>query len=197
VNTELVLPDRIKQRFENELDKRLDLDIDRILESPKLRLQLSPAELDKQLLEFYKSLVDGPSGDVLRIIGGGQEVAFQILYTRNKSLRERSKNPQSFGKVSFGPFEALGEEFNEEERTASQWVNYVLRRNLPKSEDTELHRGEYSDKKDKSDELTMSLSKRGFYRQQFSRTPPRPILFRNSFRRIEVWYYNYYYNIDG
>lgn len=172
----------MKQSFVNELDKRLDLDIDNMLQSPKLRLQLSPAELDKQLLEFYKSVVDGPTGDVLRSFGGGSDVALQDLYIKKKSLRERSKNPQSSGNVSFGPFDALGEDSNKEERTASQWVNSVLRRNLPKTEDIESHQGDHAEKKkDKSDELTMSLSGRSSHRQPFSCYPPRPPLFRDSF----------------
>ena len=45
-----------------ELNKKLDLDIDDILESPKLRLNLSPAELDNQLLDLYKWVADGPRG---------------------------------------------------------------------------------------------------------------------------------------
>jgi hypothetical protein len=112
----------------------LDLDIDRILESPKLRLQLSPAELDQQLLDLYKNLAEGPSGDVLRIIGGGQEVAMQSLYIKNKAIGKGEKDPRSFGSLKFGPFEALGDDSDEEKRTASQWVNLVLRRNLPKNE---------------------------------------------------------------
>ena len=178
----LVLPNRVKESFVNELDRRLDLDFDNMLQSPKLRLQLSPAELDKQLLEFYKSVVDGPSGDILRQIGGGSDVALQDLYIKKNSLRGRSKNPQSFGNVSIGPFDALGEDSDKEERTASQWVNSVLRRNLPKIDDVESHREDHAEKKkDKSDELTMSLSRRGSDLRPLSCYPPRPPLFRDSF----------------
>jgi len=177
-----VLPNRVKESFVNELDRRLDLDFDNMLQSPKLRLQLSPAELDKQLLEFYKSVVDGPSGDILRQLGGGSDVALQDLYIKKNSLRGRSKNPQSFGNVSIGPFDALGEDSDKEERTASQWVNSVLRRNLPKIDDVESHQEDHAEKKkDKSDELTMSLSRRGSDLRPLSCYPPRPPLFRDSF----------------
>lgn len=121
----------MKERFITELDKRLEVDIDQVLDSPKLRLQLSPAELDKQLLELYKKVADGPSGDILRLIGGGQEVGLQDLYIKRKAARERAKNPHNQNFVTFGPFQALGDDSDEEKRTASQWVNLVLRRNLP------------------------------------------------------------------
>ena len=157
----------------------MDLDIDRILESPKLRLQLSPAELDKQLLELYKNVADGPSGDVLRVIGGGQDVAFQDLYIKKKTLRERSKNSQYFGNVSFGPFEALGEDSDEEKRTASEWVNFVLRRNLPKTEVKVTHQGDRAGKKDKADEMNMMFQS-GCHRR-FTCISPRPTSFKDSF----------------
>jgi hypothetical protein len=131
-----VLPSGVRQRLVNELDKRFDLDIDFILESPKLRLQLSPAELDKRLLELYKQVADGPSGDVLRIIGGGgrQEVALQDLYIKRHAERQRAKNRRNEANLSFGPFVALGEESGVEKRTVSQWVNWALRRNLPRND---------------------------------------------------------------
>ena len=157
----------------------MDLDIDRVLESPKLRLQLSPAELDKQLLELYKNVADGPSGDVLRVIGGGQEVALQDLYIKKKFFRESAKNPQYFGNVSFGPFEALGEDSDEEKRTASQWVNFVLRRNLPKSEVRVIRRGDHADKKDKADEMSMMFQS-GCHRR-LTHISPRRSSFKDSF----------------
>lgn len=142
----------------NELDKRLDLDIDFTLQSPKLRLQLSPAELDKQLLELYKNVADGPSGDVLRIIGGGNDVALQDFYVKNK--KRRPKNRQSF----LGP--TIGEDIEEKERTTSQLVNSVLKRNLPKIEDGVERRGDNADRKDKSDKMKMCLT--GRYDRPFS-----------------------------
>lgn len=132
VSQSSVLPNRVKQSLVNELDKRLDLDIDFILQSPKLRLQLSPAELDKQLLELYKNVADGPSGDVLRIVGGGNDVALQDLYIKTKN---RSKNRQS----PLGP--ATSEDTIEKERTTSQWVNSVLKKNLPDTDAKAVYRG--------------------------------------------------------
>lgn len=140
-----VLPNRVKQSLVNELDKRLDLDIDFILQSPKLRLQLSPAELDKKLLELYKSVADGPRGDVLRIIGGGNDVALQDLYVKTKG-RESRLDPVSGGDPE------------EKERTTSQWVNSVLKRNLPKTEVGTVQRGDGTDRKDKSDKMKMCLT---------------------------------------
>ena len=122
---ETVLPSRVKQSLVNELDKRLDLDIDFILQSPKLRLQLSPAELDKKLLELYKNVADGPSGDVLRVIGGGNDVALQDLYVRRNKGRSKSRQ------LLLGP--AGTKDTEDKQRTTSQWVNSVLKRNLPKS----------------------------------------------------------------
>lgn len=144
----LVLPKKVKHRLVNELDKRLDLDIDAIFQSPKLRLQLSPAELDKRLLELYKNVADGPRGDVLRIIGGGNDVALQDLYVRRK------KNRQSL----LGP--SIGDNAEEKDRTTSQWVNSVLKRNLPKTGGGPLRRGDDNDKDNKSDELKMCLTSR-------------------------------------
>jgi hypothetical protein len=132
-----VLPSGVRQRLVSELDKRFDLDIDNILESPKLRLQLSPAELDKRLLELYKKVAAGPSGDVLRVIGSGggrQEVALQDLYIKRHAERQRAKNRRNEANLSFGPFVALGEESGVEKLTASQWVNWALRRNLPRND---------------------------------------------------------------
>eukprot|EP00566_Odontella_aurita_P001677 CAMPEP_0113546674 /NCGR_PEP_ID=MMETSP0015_2-20120614/11934_1 /TAXON_ID=2838 /ORGANISM="Odontella" /LENGTH=897 /DNA_ID=CAMNT_0000447149 /DNA_START=463 /DNA_END=3153 /DNA_ORIENTATION=- /assembly_acc=CAM_ASM_000160 len=88
-----VLPADLQQRLLKELDKRLDLDLDEVLQSPKLRLKLSPAELDKQLLEFYDSVTKGPRGDILRVIGGGNDVAMQDFYLKRQTMREnREKN---------------------------------------------------------------------------------------------------------
>jgi hypothetical protein len=130
LNIPTVLPGVVKGRLVSELEKRLDLDIDDILESPKLRLQISPAELDKQLLKLYNQVADGPSGDVLRIIGGGQEVAFQDLYLKRSSAKKRRNVASKSIYISFGPFESLSDDDDEESRTASQWVKQALRKNL-------------------------------------------------------------------
>ena len=138
----LVLPNRVKQSLVNELDKRLDFDIDVILQSPKLRLQLSPAELDKKLLELYKNVADGPRGDVLRIIGGGNDVALQDFYVKRKSLQSR-----------LGPANSGNTEENE--RTTSQWVNSVLKKNLANTEFGAARRGSEANRKDETDEMKM------------------------------------------
>jgi hypothetical protein len=123
-----VLPPRLKQRLSSELGKRLDLDIEKILDSPKLQLQLSPAELDKRLLELYEGVTDGPGGDLLRVIVGGKDVAFQTLYIKRTEARKRRKNAANPRSVVFGPFD---DERDENARTASQWVQRALKRNLP------------------------------------------------------------------
>ena len=145
----LVLPNRVKQSLVNELDKRLDLDIDFILQSPKLRLQLSPAELDKKLLELYKNAADGPRGDVLRIIGGGNDVALQDFYVKRKSLQSR-----------LGP--ATNGDTGENERTTSQWVTSVLNKNLANAEFGAARKGLEANKKDDTDEMKMCLTSRHY-----------------------------------
>lgn len=124
----IVLPTRVKQRLTSELGKRLDLDIDKILESPKLELQLSPAELDRRLLELYESVAGGPGGDLLRVIGGGNDVAFQQMYIKRKEARKRRKNRIGRG-VVFGPL--VVDDRDGKSRTTSQWIQRALRRNLP------------------------------------------------------------------
>eukprot|EP00977_Amphora_coffeiformis_P012775 scaffold3231_cov184-Amphora_coffeaeformis.AAC.1 len=54
------LPQSVKERLAQDLEKRLDIDIDEIIESPKLRVKISPAVLDKQLLELYNRVTSGP-----------------------------------------------------------------------------------------------------------------------------------------
>ena len=115
-----------------ELDRRLDLDLDELLTSPKLRLKLSPAELDKALLEFYDRASESPGGDLLRLIGGGGQVGLQNLYIRRQAERDRWEKmkqgipPELF--PSFTDFDGT----DEKEGTASQLVRRSLRRNLNK-----------------------------------------------------------------
>ena len=128
-----VLPSGMKQRLMSELEKRLDLDIDDMLASPKLRLKLSPGQLDKQLLELYKRVADGPSGDILRVIGGGQEVAFQDLYIKRRAAKHARALKFNHTSVSFGPFESFdtsGDESEEVLRDPSEWVKQAIRKNL-------------------------------------------------------------------
>jgi hypothetical protein len=154
----------LKDRLISELNKRFDLDIDNMMESPKLRLKLSPAELDKQLLELYNTICDGPRGDLLRKIGGGSEVAFQTSYIKRKArkLAVRNAKNQTSG-TSLGLLDSFRDEndYDVQERTASQWVNWALRRNLPKagsaSQADQKPPTVRSSKSDKSD-MTMSLA---------------------------------------
>lgn len=125
-----VLPSKVKQRLASELEKRLDLDIERILESPKLELQLSPAELDKRLLDLYKAITEGPGGDLLRVIGGGNDVAFQTLYIKRNEAKKRKQSAIGRRSIVFGPFDGIDRDDNAQ--TASQWVQRALRRNLPR-----------------------------------------------------------------
>lgn len=89
-----VLPQDLQNLMIKELDKRLDYDLDELLDSPKLKFKLSPAELDKILLEFYNNISEGPGGDVLRMIGGGANVGRQKYYMKQQSLRLRRLQQQ-------------------------------------------------------------------------------------------------------
>lgn len=170
-----MLPSGVKHRLVNELDKRLDLDIDQILDTPKLRLQLSPAELDKRLLELYKDIAgNGPRGDILRIIGGGNDVALQDLYLRKQALKERAKNPgrSTTYALSLGPT-VLDDEATEK-KTASQWVNLALRRNLAKSSSNDVGTGGTTNpptntdetKKNNQNKMTMTFGLDQFQRNK-------------------------------
>jgi len=86
-----VLPKDLQKKIVAELDKRLDLDLDEILDSQTLRIKLSPAELDKLLLELYNSVVQGPRGDVFRVIGGGTDVGKQFLYLQQQAKQEQQQ----------------------------------------------------------------------------------------------------------
>jgi hypothetical protein len=142
------------------LNKRLDLDIENILESPKLQLKVSPAELDKQLLDLYRWVADGPSGDVLRIIVGGQDVAFQDLYIKRQARKERLRTSRKRPKLS-GGFDSL-DDAETERRTTSQWINQALKRNLPKKNTVPSQKDTAPDPKQTSqtnqDKTKMSMS---------------------------------------
>jgi len=127
------LPKKLRDRLVAELDKRLDLDIDEILDSPKLRLQLSPAELDKSLLDLYDKISHSPSGDVLRLLSGGGQIGLQNLYMKRQALKKNRRNLMNGGKLDLLPY-FIGEsvDTDEEDRTASQWVRWALSQNLPR-----------------------------------------------------------------
>jgi hypothetical protein len=98
---------------------------------------LSPAELDKQLLELYDTISESPGGDVLRILGGGGQIALQNLYMKRHAERERWRKlnnrdppPPIISLLpSFNVEDVTTEEF---QRSASQWVRWSLRNNQRK-----------------------------------------------------------------
>ena len=134
-----VLPKKFQERLISELDKRLDVDVDTILESPKLRLQLSPAELDNRLLDFYNGIIKGSSGDYLRLISGGSMLGMQNLYMKQQAERQRRRERRSnydvepaFSALLLGDSEE--DVSDEKDRSAAQWVKLALRHNLPSYE---------------------------------------------------------------
>ena len=94
-----VLPNELQHQMIKELDKRLDVDLDELLESPKLKLKLSPAELDKGLLELYNNISDNPGGDVFRIIGGGANVGRQKYYMKQQAMTLKRFQQQQKGNI--------------------------------------------------------------------------------------------------
>jgi len=128
-----VLPQKLKDRLVSDLDRRLDLDLDELLTSPKLRLKLSPAELDKALLEFYDRASESPGGDLLRVIGGGGEVGLQNWYLRRQAERERwRKLKEGVAPEMFSNFSSEVDGSDDLLGSASQLVRRSLRRNLNK-----------------------------------------------------------------
>lgn len=124
-----VLPRSLKERLATDLEKRLDYDIDEILESPKLRLKVSPAELDKQLLELYDQISAGPGGDILRLIGGGGQVGMQNMYMRRLAQKQKKRTGTLPDPV---PFYLMDTESGEDNpRTPVAGIRRALRRNLP------------------------------------------------------------------
>jgi len=123
-----VLPKPLRDSLLKELDKRLDFDFDEFLSSPKFRLSLSPAELDKSLLELYNTISESPSGDMLRLIGGGGPVGLQNMYMRRQAQKElmRRGSVPSFFPPPFDEAEAEGTG-----RTPSEWVRFVMQKNRP------------------------------------------------------------------
>jgi hypothetical protein len=137
----------------SELNKRLELDIDEILTSPKLRLQLSPAELDKSLLELYDKISQGTSGDLLRVIGGGGAVGMQNLYIKRQATKKRMRQEIP----AIDPFPQVEiTETTETDRTATQWVQWAMRKNIPMNGERDTT-NEKSDKNKKGG-MHMSIS---------------------------------------
>lgn len=119
-----VLPKELQHRLIAELDKRLDIDLDELLDSPKLRVKLSPAKLDKLLLELYNSVTEGPRGDVFRVIGGGANVGRQHLY-----LKQQEAKSDTHQKPKTPPYFLDATVLNKSSPTSL--VKKALNRNLP------------------------------------------------------------------
>ena len=124
-----------------ELDKRLDIDLDALFESPTLRVKLSPAELDKSLLELYDAISESPGGDILRVIGGGGQIAFQNLYMRRHAEREWWRRVKTGAALDIFPKYVDDDEDDDDDDdddvdnnggSASQRIRSSLRRNVPK-----------------------------------------------------------------
>ncbi len=104
-----------------------------MFDSPKLKVKLSPAELDKSLLELYDKISQSSSGDVLRVIGGGGPIALQNLYMKRQAAKKSRKHLMNGGIVDVLPT-FMGEiEGGEKSRTATQRVRWALSRNLPRN----------------------------------------------------------------
>jgi hypothetical protein len=113
-----------------DLDKRLDLDIDELLESPKLRLQLSPAELDKSLLELYDTVSKSPGGDLLRLIAGGGQIGLQNLYMRRRTQKNVYQQGV-FAEFFPSPLDDDSDREDPTRRTPVQRIRWALRKNAP------------------------------------------------------------------
>jgi digalactosyldiacylglycerol synthase len=124
ITKSIVLPKEVQHRLIAELDKRLDVDLDELLDSPKLRVKLSPAKLDKLLLELYNSVTEGPRGDVFRVIGGGANVGRQHLY-----LKQQEAKSDTHQKPKTPPYFLDATVLNKSSPTSL--VKKALNRNLP------------------------------------------------------------------
>jgi len=118
-----VLPQRTKDLLITELDKRLNVDLDELLSSPKLRVKLSPAKLDKLLLDLYDGVVQGESGDVFRVIGGGANVGRQNRYVRQQTRLAKNRMK-----------EEVAVDVAHHSVTPTSLVKRALRRNLPRDD---------------------------------------------------------------
>lgn len=181
----LVLPKPIRERLVAELSKRLDIDFEEALTSPKLKLQLSPAELDSSLLELYEVMIDSPGGDLLRLIGGGGAIALQNLYLRRQIEKERRRS-------GWLPdvFPSLVEETDDDgEGGPLQRIRWAMRKNIPQNSN---HRNPFNlsqqnaKHSNKNSGLKMSASTGSSLsmrpQHSFYGAPPSWTAFRTSFR---------------
>lgn len=129
-----VLPLELQEKMLGELDKRLDLDVDELLGSPKLKIQLSPAELDRQLLELYNTISENPGADIFRTVMGGANVGRQNMYIREQMRKEskaRALKERRSGGAMIPQF--LDDVGGGDTRSATKWVKKALRRNMQSS----------------------------------------------------------------
>lgn len=153
-----VLPKPLRDYVVAELDKRLDLDIDEIIESPKLEVRLSPAELDKQLLELYNKISESPGGDVFRLIGGGQEIGLQNLYIKRQAKKYRGRDGSQVFPFQ-PPFPFVFDDTESSIGTVSQRIKLAMQRNIPARIDSKSTKttSDTSKKQQDSSKMTMSL----------------------------------------
>jgi digalactosyldiacylglycerol synthase len=129
-----VLPLELQEKMLGELDKRLDLDVDELLGSPKLKIQLSPAELDRQLLDLYNTISENPGADIFRTVMGGANVGRQNMYIREQMRKEskaRALQERRSGNTVIPQF--LDDVGGGDTRSATKWVKKALRRNMQSS----------------------------------------------------------------
>jgi hypothetical protein len=124
-----VLPNTVRERLLHDLNKRFDFDIDEMLESPKLKFKVSPAELDHALRELHDKISESPGGDVLRLIGGGGVIALQNLYLRRQEEKRRKKR-NFFSEASLATADEDVEKGDN--RTATQRIRWAMTNNIPK-----------------------------------------------------------------
>ncbi len=158
----------------NELDKRLELDLDEVLGSPKLKVKLSPGELDKILLELYINVSEGPGADVLRMIGGGANVGRQKYYMKQQALRTKRLQHQSkkdkASELTFVPPQFLEDVGTGDSSTITKLIKNTLKRNYSKNPNEDATLKQKSGSKAKSsaekDTTTMTQSMQGYHRSK-------------------------------
>ncbi|KAL7537180.1 hypothetical protein ACHAXR_007648 [Thalassiosira sp. AJA248-18] len=178
-----VLPKDLQQRLIAELDKRLDVDLDEFLSSPKLRVKLSPAKLDKLLLDLYDGVVQGPRGDVFRVVGGGANVGRQNLYIKQKQQQSKLAESHYEGKpplVNAAPIS------DSEASTPTIVVKRALKRNLPQKMATLKSENNGGNLPQKTANLR-SLANGGSPKEGNKREVPKMSLLSRNMRSDSSW----------